>query len=115
MKLIVGLGNPGPEYEQTRHNLGFVLVDLLAERARCRVSRPEDRSLVGRGRLAGVAVVLAKPQTFMNLSGEAVRALAARHEAAPADTLVVVDDVALPFVRIRLRPGGGDGGHNGLK
>jgi PTH1 family peptidyl-tRNA hydrolase len=115
MKLIVGLGNPGPEYDATRHNLGFMLVDLLAERAGCRVTRPEDQALVGRGRLAGVEVALAKPQTYMNLSGDAVKALAKRYEAAPADVVVAVDDIALPFGKIRVRPGGGAGGHNGLK
>lgn len=115
MKLIVGLGNPGAEYEFTRHNLGFLLVDLLAERARCRVSRPEDQALVGRGRLAGVEVALAKPQTYMNLSGDSVKALASRYEARPEEVVVAVDDVALPFGRIRVRPGGSAGGHNGLK
>ncbi len=115
MKLIVGLGNPGAEYEFTRHNLGFLLVDLLAERARCRVTRPEDQALVGRGKLAGMDVVLAKPQTYMNLSGDSIKALATRYEATPADVIVGVDEVALPFGRIRVRPGGSAGGHNGLK
>ena len=115
MKLIVGLGNPGKEYELTRHNLGFLLVDLLAERASCRVTRPEAQSLVGVGRLSGVDVALAKPQTYMNLSGDAVASLARRHEASPGDVVVAVDDVALPFGKIRVRPGGSAGGHNGLK
>lgn len=115
MKLIVGLGNPGPEYECTRHNLGFLLVDLLAERSGARVTRPEDQALVGRGRLAGTAIAIAKPQTFMNISGESVKALAARYEVRPQDILVAVDDIALPFGRIRLRRNGGAGGHNGLK
>jgi PTH1 family peptidyl-tRNA hydrolase len=115
MKLIVGLGNPGGEYEFTRHNLGFLLVDLLAERARCRVARPEDQALVGRGRLAGLEVALAKPQTYMNLSGDSVKALASRYEARPEEIVVGVDDVALPFGRIRVRRGGSAGGHNGLK
>jgi peptidyl-tRNA hydrolase, PTH1 family len=116
MKLIVGLGNPGAEYEFTRHNLGFLLVDLLAERARCRVTRPEDQAHVGLGTLAGVKVALAKPLTYMNLSGDAVKALAARYEARPdEDIIVAVDDVALPFGRIRVRRNGSAGGHNGLK
>lgn len=115
MYLIVGLGNPGAEYELTRHNLGFLLVDLLAERAGCRVTRPEDQSLAGRGRLAGVEVALAKPQTYMNLSGDAVKALSKRYEAPPESIVVAVDDIALPFGRIRVRPGGGAGGHNGLR
>ena len=116
MKLIVGLGNPGPEYEFTRHNLGFLLVDLLAQRAGCRISRSEDGALVGRGRLGDVPVVLAKPQTYMNLSGDSVKALVARHGAVPSeDLLVAVDELALPFGRIRIRPDGSAGGHNGLK
>ncbi len=115
MKLIVGLGNPGSEYEYTRHNLGFLLVDVLAQRARCRVSRPEDQALVGRGALAGVEVALAKPQTFMNLSGDSVKALAVRYGVSPEDVIVGVDDVALPFGRLRVRGGGSAGGHNGLK
>jgi PTH1 family peptidyl-tRNA hydrolase len=115
MKMIVGLGNPGPEYESTRHNLGFMLVDLLAQRAGAKVTRQQDGALVGQGRLAGVPVVLAKPQTYMNLSGDAVKPLAARYEAVPEDVLVAVDDLALPFGRIRVRPSGSAGGHNGLK
>jgi PTH1 family peptidyl-tRNA hydrolase len=115
MKLIVGLGNPGPEYEHTRHNLGFRLIDLLAERASTRVSRAQDGALVGQGRLAGCPVVLVKPQTYMNLSGDSVKPLAARYEAAPADVIVAVDDLALPFGRIRVRAKGSAGGHNGLK
>ncbi|HQR39597.1 MAG TPA: aminoacyl-tRNA hydrolase [Blastocatellia bacterium] len=116
MKLVVGLGNPGAEYECTRHNLGFLLVDLLAERARCRVVRLEDQALVGRGRVGGVEVTFAKPQTFMNLSGDSVKALVKRYDADPASDLVVaVDDVALPFGRIRIRKTGTSGGHNGLK
>ena len=116
MKLVAGLGNPGAEYENTRHNLGFLLVDLLAERAGCRVARLEDQALVGRGRLGGVDVTLAKPQTFMNLSGDSVKALVARYDLDPATDLVVaVDDVALPFGRIRVRRTGTSGGHNGLK
>src|SRR5687768_3872777 len=97
MKLIAGLGNPGPDYEWTRHNLGFLLVDLLAERAGCRLSRMQDQALVGQGRLAGVPVVLAKPQTYMNLSGDSIKPLAERHGVAPGDVIVAVDDLALPF------------------
>jgi PTH1 family peptidyl-tRNA hydrolase len=116
MKLVAGLGNPGAEYEYTRHNLGFMLIDLLAERARCRVNRLEDQALVGRGRLGGVEVTLAKPQTFMNLSGDSVKALVKRYDVEPAtELLVAVDDVALPFGRIRIRKSGSAGGHNGLK
>jgi peptidyl-tRNA hydrolase, PTH1 family len=115
MKIVVGLGNPGPEYEHTRHNLGFMLIDLLAQRGGIRVSRSQDGAIVGQGSLVGVPVVLAKPQTYMNLSGDAVKPLAARYEVAPADVIVAVDDLALPFGRIRVRAQGSAGGHNGLK
>ena len=111
MHLVVGLGNPGSEYENTRHNLGFMLVDLLAERAGVRVNRREDQALVGRGTLAGVPVVFAKPQTFMNLSGDSVKPLAARYDAKPSEIIVAVDELALPFGRIRVRPGGGSAGY----
>ena len=115
MRLIVGLGNPGPEYAWTPHNLGFLTVDRLAEEAGIRVERPEARSYIGRGQLAGREVALAKPQTMMNLSGFAVRELLRRFESAPADLIVICDDVALPWGMIRVRERGSAGGHNGLK
>ena len=115
MRLIVGLGNPGLEYVWTPHNLGFLTVDLLAERAGIRIERPEARALLGRGRLAGEDVLLAKPQTMMNLSGLSVRDLLARYELGPADLLVVYDEVALPWGMIRIRERGSAGGHNGMK
>jgi peptidyl-tRNA hydrolase, PTH1 family len=115
MRLIVGLGNPGIEYAWTPHNLGFLVVDRIAEDANIRVVRPEAKSLVGLGRLAGHEVVLAKPQTMMNLSGLAVRELIARHECRPADLILVCDDVALPWGMIRVRERGSAGSHNGLK
>ena len=116
MRLIVGLGNPGPEYAWTPHNLGFLVVDELAERAGgMRLSRPEAKSLLGRGHLAGEEVVLAKPQTFMNSSGLAVRELLRRFEVDPSELIVASDDVALPWGMLRIRPRGSAGGHNGLK
>ena len=115
MRLIVGLGNPGIEYAWTPHNLGFLVVDRLAGDANIRVVRPEAKSLVGLGRLAGHEVVLAKPQTMMNLSGLAVRELIARNECRPADVILVCDDVALPWGMIRVRERGSAGNHNGLK
>jgi len=115
MKLIVGLGNPGPEYEWTPHNLGFLAVDEIAARGGIRVTRPEAKSQVGRGELAGQEVILAKPQTMMNLSGIAVRMLLNRYEAGAADLIVLSDDVALPWGMLRIREGGSAGGHNGLK
>ena len=115
MWLIVGLGNPGFEYAWTPHNLGFLVIDLLAERAGIRVERPEAKSYVGKGLIGEQQVALAKPQTYVNLSGMAVRELAERYEAAPAQILVVVDEVALPWGSLRIRERGSAGGHNGLK
>jgi PTH1 family peptidyl-tRNA hydrolase len=115
MRLIVGLGNPGMEYAWTPHNLGFLAVDAIAEHAGIRVERPEAKSLVGFGRIAGQDVALAKPQTMMNLSGFAVRDLLARSECAPSDLVVLYDDVALPWGMLRIRERGTAGGHNGLK
>jgi PTH1 family peptidyl-tRNA hydrolase len=114
--LIVGLGNPGAQYEWTRHNLGFMLVDLVARQAGREVKRAECRALVGLADVEGRGVELAKPQTFMNLSGESVACLAKKRELKTAsDLLVVGDDLALPFGTIRLRARGSAGGHNGLK
>ena len=115
MRLIVGLGNPGIAYAWTPHNLGFLAVDLIAERAGIRVERPESKSLVGRGRIAGHETVLAKPQTMMNLSGLAARDLLLRWECEPKDLIVLYDDVALPWGMLRIRERGTAGGHNGLK
>jgi PTH1 family peptidyl-tRNA hydrolase len=114
MRLIVGLGNPGPEYAWTPHNLGFWVVDRLAELAGAPVGRPEAKSYVGRGRLAGHDLLLAKPQTYVNASGMAVRELVARYAFDPAEALVILDDVALPWGMIRIRERGSAGGHNGL-
>ena len=117
MHLIVGLGNPGSEYEWTRHNVGFLLVDKLAADAGVTVKRRECRSLVGSGVIEGERSKLVKPQTFMNLSGEAVACLVAKGELDEVgESLIVIsDDLALPFGTIRLRARGSAGGHNGLK
>jgi PTH1 family peptidyl-tRNA hydrolase len=117
MRLIVGLGNPGAEYEWTRHNLGFLLIDKLAAAANAAVKRRECRSLVGSATIEGERARLVKPQTFMNLSGEAVACMLAKSEIAdPGKSLIVIsDDLALPFGTIRLRARGSAGGHNGLK
>jgi len=115
MRLIVGLGNAGLQYAWTPHNLGFLAVDRIAERAGMRVERPEAGSLVGFGKYAGQEVVLAKPQTMMNLSGLAVRDLLERLECAPEDVIALYDDVALPWGMLRIRERGTAGGHNGLK
>jgi PTH1 family peptidyl-tRNA hydrolase len=113
MRLIVGLGNPDPEYQWTPHNLGFLAVDELANRGSIRVERPEGKALVGRGKLAGEDVLLAKPQTYMNLSGISVRELLEKYELGPADLLVMWDEVQLPFGTIRIDRKGSGGSHNG--
>jgi PTH1 family peptidyl-tRNA hydrolase len=113
MRLIVGLGNPDPEYQWTPHNLGFMAVDELANRGSIRVERPEGMALVGRGKLAGEDVVLAKPQTYMNLSGISVRELLAKYELGPGDLLVLWDEVQLPFGTVRIDRKGSGGSHNG--
>ena len=113
MRLIVGLGNPDPEYQWTPHNLGFMAVDELANRGGIRVERPEGKALVGRGKIAGEDVVLAKPQTYMNLSGISVRELLEKYELSPADLLVMWDEVQLPFGTIRIDRKGSGGSHNG--
>jgi PTH1 family peptidyl-tRNA hydrolase len=117
MHLIVGLGNPGSEYEWTRHNVGFMLIDKLAADAGVVVKRRECRSLVGGGLIEGERSKLVKPQTFMNLSGEAVACLGAKGELDEVgkSLIVISDDLALPFGTIRLRARGSAGGHNGLK
>jgi PTH1 family peptidyl-tRNA hydrolase len=115
MRLIVGLGNPDPEYQWTPHNLGFLAVDELANRGGIRVERPEGKALVGRGELAGEEVLLAKPQTYMNLSGASVRELLGKYELTPDDLLVMWDEVQLPWSVIRLAPDGSAGSHNGAK
>lgn len=115
--LIVGLGNPGELYEWTRHNLGFMLVDLLARQTGAQVKRAECRALVGRAGLEGRTVELIKPQTYMNLSGESVACLLRKRPGLKpsSDLLVVSDDIALPFGSLRLRPSGSSGGQKGLK
>jgi peptidyl-tRNA hydrolase, PTH1 family len=115
MWLIVGLGNPDPEYQWTPHNLGFLAVDELASRGGIRVERPEGKALVGRGKLAGQEVMLAKPQTYMNLSGVSVRELLGKYELTPDDLLVMWDEVQLPWGVIRLAADGSAGSHNGAK
>lgn len=113
--LIVGLGNPGREYERTRHNLGFMLVDLMAEESRSLIKREECRSLIGRAEIENQTVELVKPQTFMNLSGESVSCLLKKEDRTVEKLIVISDDLALPFGSIRIRPKGTHGGHNGLR
>lgn len=115
MRLIVGLGNPDPEYQWTPHNLGFMAVDELAHRSGIRVERPEGKALVGRGKVAREEVLLAKPQTYMNLSGISVRELLAKYELDVDALLVMWDEVQLPLGTIRIHPDGSAGSHNGAK
>jgi len=115
MRLIVGLGNPDPEYQWTPHNLGFMAVDELANRGAIRVARPEGKALVGRGKLAGEEIILAKPQTYMNLSGLSVRELLSKYELAPGNLLMMWDEVQLPLGTFRIHPDGSAGSHNGAK
>ena len=113
--LIVGLGNPGASYERTRHNLGFMLVDLLAREAQTQVKRDECRALIGRAVIEGETVELVKPQTYMNLSGEAVSCLLSKPGRGVEKLIVISDDLALPHGTIRLRSKGSHGGQNGLR
>ncbi|HVT43129.1 MAG TPA: aminoacyl-tRNA hydrolase [Thermoanaerobaculia bacterium] len=115
MKLIVGLGNPGREYDKTRHNIGFRVVDAFARKFRVAFDRHEKDALTGRGRVAGRAVVLAKPLTWMNLSGSAVKGLAGLYVDSMSDMMVVYDDIDLPAGRLRIRERGSAGTHNGMK
>ncbi len=115
-KIVVGLGNPGEQYRQTRHNIGWMVLDRLADRAGWDGrGRSRDASTIVGGRFRGLDLLLAKPQTYMNDSGLAVRKLLARERAPLTELLVVVDDFALPFGKLRFREGGGPGGHNGLR
>ena len=115
MKLIVGLGNPGTKYERTRHNLGFAVVDALAKRWAIETIREKFHAFFGDGAVRGQRVVLLKPTTFMNRSGQAVMAAGRFYQAEREDLLVVSDDLALPLGRIRVRSGGSAGSHNGLQ
>ena len=113
--LIVGLGNPGPEYEKTRHNVGFRAVDRLAEDSGVKIDRAKFRALTRTTELAGQKVLLLKPQTFMNNSGEAVQLAAMFYKVPISHILVLSDDVSLPVGKVRVRAEGSAGGHNGLK
>lgn len=118
MKLIVGLGNPGPQYEQTPHNLGFLAVDMLAEEAGAAVSNRRHKALTGRGKLGGQEVLFAKPETYMNLSGHAVRELVADLDPefdARRELIVIHDELAFPLGTLRIKERGSSAGHNGIE
>ena len=113
--LLVGLGNPGAEYTVTRHNAGFLFIDYLAAALGTTVTRARFKALVGEASIGGVRVLLMKPETYMNLSGEAVREAAAFYHIEPDHVIVICDDVTLDVGRLRVRGKGSDGGHNGIK
>lgn len=116
MKLIVGLGNPGPVYDKTPHNMGFGVADCLARRMKVKLRASKQvQGLLAEGVLAGEEILLAKPTTFMNLSGQAIAPLVLKHRLPPSDVWILVDDADLPMGALRWRQKGGDGGHKGLK
>jgi len=115
MKLIVGLGNPGADYERTRHNVGWMVVEAFARKFRIDIAKHEKSALTGTGRVAGGSVMIAKPLTFMNLSGDAVRLLVNAYLESTDDLIVVYDDIDLPLAKLRIRPNGSAGTHNGMR
>lgn len=115
MYIIVGLGNPEPKYDKTRHNIGFRMVDALADRHGISISERKHKGLVGKGVIAGEKVILVKPMTYMNLSGECIRAAADFYKIEPENIIVLFDDISLDVGRIRVRKKGSAGGHNGIK
>ena len=114
-KIIVGLGNPGAQYARTRHNVGFWCVDRLARKHSVALSRKSRAALTGEGFIGGERVALAKPRSYVNSSGESITSLLARYSASPGALVVLYDDMDLPVGKLRLRPGGGAGGHQGIK
>ncbi len=115
MKLIVGLGNPGDEYRDTRHNIGWKAADAFASKFRIQFNKHEKNAMTGEGRVAGGSVLVAKPLTYMNLSGDSVRLLVNAYIDSPADLIVVYDDIDLPLGKLRIKPNGGPGTHNGMR
>lgn len=115
MKLIIGLGNPGRDYAGTRHNIGFGVITRVAEQYNISLNRNEHKAVCGKGMIGGEKVLLAQPQTFMNLSGESVRSLADYYKVEPEDIIVAYDDIDLAVGQIRIRRKGSAGGHNGIK
>ena len=113
-RLLVGLGNPGEEYARTRHNVGFRCIDRLADSHRISMSDRRATAVIGQGEIAGVAVALARPRTYVNRTGQAVRYLLDRFRASPADLLIIYDDMNVSLGKLRLRPDGSSGGHNGI-
>ncbi|MBM7704912.1 aminoacyl-tRNA hydrolase [Metabacillus iocasae] len=115
MKVIVGLGNPGREYDRTRHNIGFMIIDELAEHLMISLDKTKFNGIYGVGTVKGEKVILLKPLTYMNLSGESLKPLMSYYDVSPEDILVIYDDLDLPSGKVRLRTKGSAGGHNGIK
>lgn len=115
MYIIAGLGNPTKEYDKTRHNVGFAVIDALADRYGIDVREKKHKALCGKGVIEGQKVILAKPQTFMNLSGESIRAMVDFYKVTPEEIIIIYDDVSLEPGQLRLRLKGSAGGHNGIK
>lgn len=115
MKLIVGLGNPGVEYERSRHNIGWMVADAFARKFRIEIARHEKNAMTGTGRVGGGSVMVARPLTYMNLSGDAVRLLVNAYLESTEELMVVYDDIDLPLGRLRIRPNGSAGTHNGMR
>ena len=115
MYLIAGLGNPSKTYEGTRHNVGFSMIDALADAFQIDVTTKKHKAIVGRGVIEGMKVILAKPQTYMNLSGESIREIADFYKIDPENMIIIYDDINLDVGRLRIRKKGSAGGHNGIK
>ncbi|MBE7010771.1 MAG: aminoacyl-tRNA hydrolase [Ruminococcaceae bacterium] len=115
MYVILGIGNPGKQYENTKHNIGFISLDYLAASCGIQINKIKHKALIGEGRLAGEKVILVKPQTYVNLSGESLRMIMDFYKLTPEELIVIYDDVSLEQGRVRIRAKGSDGGHNGIK
>ncbi|MBE7027152.1 MAG: aminoacyl-tRNA hydrolase [Ruminococcaceae bacterium] len=115
MFLIAGLGNPGKQYEMTRHNIGFEVIDYISKEYNIKVNKIKHKALIGEGMLQGEKVILAKPQTFMNLSGESIREICEYYKLSCEDVIIIYDDISLASGSIRIRAKGSAGGHNGMK
>ncbi len=115
MFVILGIGNPGKKYDGTRHNIGFIALDYMESKYGIKINKIKHKALVGEGNIAGEKVILAKPQTFVNLSGESVKEICSFYKIPPENVIVIHDDVSLDCGKIRIREKGSDGGHNGIK
>lgn len=115
MHVILGIGNPGKKYEGTRHNIGFIAMDYMESKYGIKINKIKHKALIGEGNIAGEKVILVKPQTYVNLSGESLREICTFYKIPPQNVIVIHDDVSLDVGKIRIRKKGSDGGHNGIK